>query len=79
METSQQLIQLKDRITQANTEKARHEGQLQTLQDRLKDEFNCLSMEDAQKLLENLEYEIQEKEQKLSDGVNELETKYDWE
>lgn len=79
MDTSQQLLNLKDRITQAKTDKARQEGKLQTLQERLKSEYNCLSMEDAQKLFETLEYEIQENEQELSKGIDVLETNYNWE
>lgn len=54
-----QLLSLKRQIEVDKEKKARLEGQLASLMDRLKKEFNCETIEEAQKKVSKLNKDIE--------------------
>jgi predicted nucleic acid-binding Zn-ribbon protein len=70
------LFDLKDEIDHARDEIAQLKGQRKTLMSQLKEQFNCSSIEEAQKKLTNLQTNIRTLEIELDKGCKELEEKY---
>lgn len=70
---------LKAKIEDAKTRRARSEGAFQEGLKRLKSEFQCDSLEDADKKLQSLQKEIDADEVKLADMLKEIESSVKWE
>lgn len=68
MNTTEQILQLKKNIQQAETNKSNYEGKLSMLLERLKKEFNLDSFDE-------IENSIVEKEESLTNLKSKLETK----
>jgi hypothetical protein len=76
MSVEQRLLNLKDKIETAKSDKARAEGALAQLQARLAEEFNVNDVDAAEDLLEKLRAETAELEKKIEASVIEMEAKY---
>jgi Skp family chaperone for outer membrane proteins len=73
------LLQLKDKVTDAIATENRLNGQLDMLNKRLKDEFNCKTVEIATKKLESITTEIGKLDKQIEDKMEELNELYDFE
>ena len=73
------LLQMKEKVEEAKTEKAKLEGQIESIHSRLKNEYSLNSVEDAEKKVEALTSEVNEKENQLQQGISQLEDEYNWE
>ncbi len=72
------LQEMKQKVDDAKTNKAKYEGQLESISARLKDEYGLDSIADAEKKAEELEASITAKEKELAGGIEKLEADYDW-
>ena len=70
------LLKLKEEIDNAKEEKAGFQGQLKGLMDRIKKEYGCDTLEEAEKYLNELREKKKELEKKLNRGIEELEQEY---
>lgn len=77
MEIIQKLNQFKKKIEEAKQKKARKEGQYEELMQTLKT-FNCDSIEEAEKVIEETLKKKQTKEKEILNSIEELEQDYDW-
>ena len=77
--TNKELLQLKDKVTDAIAAENRLNGQLDMLNKRLKDEFNCKSVDVATKKLETITAEIGKLDKQIEDKLDELNELYDFE
>ncbi len=73
----QQLLDLKHQIDEAKTTATELTGQQKSLMDRLKKDWNCTTVEQAEKKVEELETEITQLNTSIDKGVKELEEKYE--
>ncbi len=73
----QQLLDLKHQIDEAKTNATELTGQQKSLMDRLKKDWNCTTVEQAEKKVEELETEITQLNTSIDKGVKELEEKYE--
>jgi len=70
------LLKLKEQIEKAKQEVNELKGQQTALFNQLKEEFNCNSIEDAERLLTDLTKEIQEIQESINKGLKDLESKF---
>lgn len=77
MDIIDRLNKIKKQIEDAKDQKARAEGQYAELLKSLK-EYECNSLEDAKILVESLEKQKEKLDKEILDGLNELESSYDW-
>ncbi len=73
----QQLLDLKHQIDEAKTNATELTGQQKSLMDRLKKDWNCTTVEQAEKKVEELETEITQLNTSIDKGVKELEERYE--
>jgi predicted nucleic acid-binding Zn-ribbon protein len=71
------LIKLKRDIEQAKLDKANAEGALQQCLDRLRIDFGCKTIEQAQKKLNGMKERQKELETEIEEALQELEDTYD--
>lgn len=76
MMTKNELLRLKDEIEEAKTKTAESNGQLSALLTQLADQYNCKSVQAAEKRIESLSTEIDKLQSQIDDGLTELEEKY---
>jgi len=76
MMTEQDLLNLKKDINTAKTNKANLEGQKEGIMKQLRDTFKVKTVEEANTKLSQLERQQKVLEQKIKDGIEELEEKY---
>lgn len=69
--------QLKRKAEEAQTAKDRATGQLQSVQKRLKDEFGCSSLKEAEAKAEKLDEEAKAAEEEFESAVQDFEEKWD--
>ena len=74
----QALLDLKDDISDAKTRQAELNGQKEILLKQLKDNFDCTSVEAAQKLLKRQDKDIEILKDQIREGIIELEENYDF-
>lgn len=72
------LQQMKEKIDEAKTQKAKYEGELDSIKRRLKSEFSLDSVEDAEKKVEELESEIAEQKKTFDSKMDALQNDYNW-
>ena len=72
------LVSLKSKIGKAETDKNKAQGQLESLQKRLADEFQCSTIEDAEKKLKKFKKQIKKKEENLTKRTEKLKDAYQW-
>jgi len=73
----QELFKLKKQIDEAKSKVSELKGQQKHLMKQLKDEWDCTSIEAAEKKAKTIEKEINDLNQKITEGIEELEEKYD--
>lgn len=73
----QQLFELKERIDTTKSKVSELKGQQQLLMKELKEQWNCDSVETAEKKAKTIENEINALNTKIDKGTEELEEKYD--
>ena len=71
------LLKLKKQIDEANASISELKGQLSALLKQLKDDWKCNSVEDAEKLIVKMDKEIASLNNKIEEGMEELEEKYE--
>lgn len=77
--TEKELLRLKEKVTEAIATGNRLSGQLDILNTRLMDEFNCKSVERAEKKLLSLTTEIEQLDHQIEEKLEELNELYDFE
>lgn len=78
MNDSEKLLRMKGKVDVAKRETAECDGQLKSLHKRLKDEFKCDDLKSADKKLSVMDKDLSNKETQLTDGIAQLESKYEW-
>ena len=73
------LLALKTEIEEAKTNVAQLTGQKNTLMAQLKKDWGCKNLVDAKKKLKDLQKQIDDLNSQIEQGIEELETKYDFE
>lgn len=76
--TVEQLNRWKTQIETAKQEIAEIKGQQKSIMKRLADEFDCKSIKQAEKLLQQLDVELLADKEKIENKVKELEELYDF-
>lgn len=76
---SEKLLDMKEKIQKAKTEKAELGGQIKEKKAQLEKEFGCKTIPQAEKKMKKLQEEIAKMEQELEKGVEKLEADHDWE
>jgi hypothetical protein len=72
---TQFLLDLKERIEEGEKELIRSEEKLNILKKRLKEKFECSSIEEAEKKLQSIKKEWEEKDKKLNRLVDSIGSK----
>ncbi len=72
----EQLLDLKERIEGAKVQKAEIEGSVKSSLKRLKKEFDCDSVEGAEKLFKKMEADIEKKRTKLENKIDALKNRF---
>jgi predicted nucleic acid-binding Zn-ribbon protein len=75
MKTENELLKLKSDIDRAKITVSELNGQLTALKSQLK-EWDCKTVEEAEKKLKEMEQSISNFDVKIAEGVKELEEKY---
>ena len=76
MMTEQQLLDLKAKVETAKTAVAGLKGQQKALMDRLRIDWKCNTIQEAEKKLKTMEGEVAALNEKLKKGIADLELKY---
>lgn len=76
MKTEKELIELKDKVEDAKLKKASLQGQIDTLMNQIKTEFNCSDINNANERLKVLFSERDAIYVKIKEGVEKIELKY---
>ena len=77
--TEKQLLNLKEEINEAKTKVSELTGEKQALLRQLKEQYACKTIEEAQKKVKSIQKEIEQLEKNIEQGIEELETKYNFE
>ena len=77
MINEEKFRQLKRQAEEAQTARDKSSGQLEAAMKRLKDEFGCSSIKDAENKLKALTKEAEEAEEKYNNAVEAFEEKWD--
>ena len=77
--SQEKLLQLKEEIEEAKTNVAQLTGQKNTLMAQLKKDWKCTTLGEAKKKLKDLQKQIDDLNSQIEQGIEELETKYDFE
>jgi len=72
-----QLLQLKEEIESAKTQMAELSGRQKYLREQLKKEWQCETVEEAEKKLQELITEVQKLEEKYEELFKQIQEKYD--
>ena len=75
---AQRLLEMKEQIENAKTEKAKLEGRLQGYLEELKTKFKCDSLEEAEKKLKVLKAQKEKAQQAIQTKMDDLENNYEW-
>ena len=73
----QQLLKLKEDIDQAKSKVSELKGRQQSLNEQLSEEWGCSTIKEAEAKVKKLEKEITDLDNKINEGIKELEEKYD--
>lgn len=73
---TKELLSLKQQIEADKEKKARLEGRLASLMDRLKSEFGCSSIKEAEKKLMGLQKEIEQLTGTIQEKVDDIHRQY---
>ena len=75
---SEKLLKMKEQVESAQRKVAELDGQLKSLNKRLKEEFECEDLESADKKLAEMDKDLVAKEKQLASGIHQLEEEYEW-
>lgn len=75
---TRKLMDMKDKIEKARRESDQAQGAIDQLGERLKTEFKVKSTQEADKLLTQIDKDLEALEQDIDVKTKELEAKYDW-
>ncbi len=73
----QDLLELKEEIDSAKEKTAELTGRQKELMKELKDDWECDTIPQAEKKIEEMETEVEQINEKIKKGVEELEKEYD--
>ena len=76
--SKQELIDLKDEIERAKEDKAKDEGRLSSLMERLSEEYGLNSLDEAEKKIAEIEKEVSVLDKEYDTGLKDLREKYQW-
>ena len=71
------LLNLKAEIDSVKSTVSELKGQKTALMKQLKDDWGCITIDQAEKTLENMKIEIEKIENQIEKGTKELEEKYE--
>lgn len=74
--TARELLELKDNIAKAKNTVAELKGQQNAMMKQLREEWKCGSLEDAEKLIQKMDAEIDALNKSIEKGLEELGSKY---
>lgn len=72
-----QLLELKKKVDAAKTEVSQLQGHQTALMNQLKTDWNCKTVEEAEKKIATMKKEIEKLDESIATGIEELEEKYD--
>lgn len=75
----QELLGLKRQIDEAKDEVNKLEGRKEHLMQQLEEDWDCTTVEEAEKKQKSIEQNISKIEKKIQKGTKELEEKYEFE
>jgi phage gp16-like protein len=76
--SASELVKMKEELERKSQKVSELKGRIKVLMEQLGKEFECSTVEEAESLVEDLKKELQEKEIKLSRGIEKLMNKYNW-
>jgi len=76
--SKQELIDLKNEIEKAKEEKAKDEGRLASLMERLEEEFGLKSLNDAENKIAEIEKKVSTLDKEYDNGLKKLKENYQW-
>ena len=76
--SAEKLLRMKNSIEETTKDVNILEGKLQAFKEQLTNDFNYKTLSIAQKRLDKLEKEIEQKEKALANNVRDLENEYEW-
>lgn len=74
---SEKLLRMKKKIEDSKAEKSRLEGKKEQLENQLKTQFECETVDEAKKYLSVLEDQLEELQEQISGKEKEIEKKYE--
>lgn len=78
MNTTEELLDLKEKIEKAKTNKAQAEGRKEQLMIELNEKHDCKTLKAAQLKLKKLDRQIKIKTEELNEGMEKLRGEYEW-
>jgi len=78
MSIERELKRLGEEIKKAESDLSRFEGSIETLQDRLKNEFDLKTDKAVEKEIDSLSKQITKHEKNIQTGLDKLKGMYEW-
>ncbi len=78
MNTEAELKKIKSSLESAKTELAETNGKIDTFDQRLKDEYETESLEDAESSITEMKGELSSVDKETEEGMKELSESYEW-
>ena len=78
MDIERELKKLGEKIKEAKSNFSRFEGSVETLQDRLENEFDLKTDEAVEKEMDKLSEQITKHEKNIRTGLDKLKEMYEW-
>ena len=75
---TQKLLNMKKEIQKKEKEESELTGRITELESRLKKDFGCYSLKEADRKLDNMTKDETDKQGLLSKGIADLEKQYEW-
>ena len=72
-----ELLELKENIQEAKQKVSELKGERQALMKRLKEDWNCGSLEEAEKKLKEMSEQVEKLSEEITEGMEELESKFE--
>ncbi len=76
--STERLLEIKNQIDGAKSKQSEVTGQIKSIDDQMEQQFNVKTLSAAEKELKNMGQEIDKKEAEFTDGLEGLESAYDW-
>ena len=78
MNATERLIFIKEAIDEAKQKQSETKGQISAIESQILAKFKVKGLEEAEKKLNIMSAELDKKEKEFSDGMQELESAYEW-